>query len=97
MVADRKKRLLAAAVVLAVTIALLVATATRGSAQLVAGPNTGGVIDGVRGRLSAVVTAIGRPNGVAYGAGAVWITDSADDLLLRVDSAYGVPELGHSG
>ena len=29
--------------------------------------------------LSAVVTGVGRPNGVAYGAGAVWITDSADD------------------
>ena len=72
---------------LAVTIALLVAASTRGSAHLAAGPDTVGVIDAGQADLSAVVTGVGRPNGVAYGAGAVWVTDSADDLLLRVNSA----------
>jgi YVTN family beta-propeller protein len=81
------KRLSAVAVALAVAIALLVAVTSRGSAQLTAGPNTVGVIDGGQARLSAVVTGIGRPNGVAYGAGSVWVTDSADNKVLQVDSA----------
>ena len=82
-----RKRRLAVAGALAVAIALLVAVTTRGPAQLAAGPNTVGMIDGGQDRLSAVVTGVGRPNGVAYGAGAVWVTDSADNMLLRVDPA----------
>ena len=81
------KRLLTIAAALAVAIALLVAVTSRDSAQLVAGPDTVGVIDAGQARLSAVVTAVGRPNGVAYGAGAVWVTDSADNMLLRIDPA----------
>ena len=79
--------LLAVAVALTAAIALLVVAAGRGPAHLAAGPNTIGVIDGGQAGLSAVVTGVGRPNGIASGAGAVWVTDSADDLLLRVDSA----------
>ena len=81
------KRLLAVAGALTVAIALLVVVAGRGQAHLAAGPNTVGVIDGGQPSLSAVVTGVGRPNGIVSGAGAVWVTDSADDLLLRVDSA----------
>ena len=81
------KRLVAVAAALAVVIALAVAMTTREPAQLTAGPNTVGVIDGGQARLSAVVTGVGRPNGVAYGAGAVWVTDSAANMLLRVDPA----------
>ena len=81
------KRLAAVAAALAVVIALPVAMTTREPAQLTAGPNTVGVIDGGQARLSAVVTGVGRPNGVAYGAGAVWVTDSAANMLLRVDPA----------
>ena len=81
------KRLAAIAVALAVVIALPVAMATRERAQLTAGPNTVGVIDGGQERLSAVVSGVGRPNGVASGAGASWVTDSADNMLLRVDPA----------
>ena len=95
---NRRKGLLAVAGALTVAIAVLVAGATRGSAQLAAGPNTVGVIDDAGGDLSAVVTGVGRPSGVAYGAGAVWITDSADDLLLRADSAGQVTDsiqVGH--
>ena len=83
----RPKRLPAVAAALAVVIALLVAVTTRAPAQVAAGPNTVGVIDGGAARLSAVVTGVGRPNGVAYGAGAVWVTDSADNKLLQVDPA----------
>jgi ABC-type transport system substrate-binding protein/DNA-binding SARP family transcriptional activator len=81
---SRKKRLLALAAAVAVAGALLVAVTTRGPAQLTAGPDTVGVIGTGPGGLSAVVTGVGRPNGVAYGAGAAWVTDSADDLLLKV-------------
>jgi ABC-type transport system substrate-binding protein/DNA-binding SARP family transcriptional activator len=81
------KRLTAAAAAVAAAIALLVGATTRAPAQLAAGPNTVGVIDGGQARLSAVVTGLGRPNGVAYGAGSVWVTDSADNMLLRIDPA----------
>ena len=34
-----------------------------------------------------MVTGTGRPGGIAHGAGATWITDTADNLLLRVNPA----------
>ena len=90
----RRRRLLAAAgTSLAVTLALFMTGPSQGaggSAPVVAGPNTVGIIDGSRNVVSGVVRGIGRPGGVAYAAGATWITDSADDLLLRVDSAQQV-------
>jgi ABC-type transport system substrate-binding protein/DNA-binding SARP family transcriptional activator len=82
-----RRRLVAAAGGLALVLALLVAATTHGSARLAAGPDSVGVIDGATADLSAVVTRVGRPDGIASGAGAVWVTDSADDLLLRVDPA----------
>jgi YVTN family beta-propeller protein len=72
-------------VVLAVS--LFMAVAARGSAHIVAGANTVAMIDTGQAGLSGVVTGVGRPNGVADGPGAVWISDSADDLLLRADQA----------
>ena len=66
----RRRRLLAVAAALAVTLALLVVATTHGSARLDARPDSVGVIDGAQADLSAVVTGVGRPNGVAYGAGA---------------------------
>jgi YVTN family beta-propeller protein len=90
--ADRKKRLLAVAGALALVVSLLVVVAARGSAHLAAAANTVGVIDTGQPDLSAVVTGVGRPNGVASGAGAVWVTDSVDDQLLRVDSADQVDD-----
>jgi ABC-type transport system substrate-binding protein/DNA-binding SARP family transcriptional activator/streptogramin lyase len=73
----------AGAVLLAGGLAILPAT----QASLRAGPNTVAVIDGSRNTVSAVVAGAGPPGGVAYGAGATWVTDTADDMLLRVDSA----------
>jgi DNA-binding SARP family transcriptional activator/streptogramin lyase len=86
----RTRRLMAVAVAVAVAIALLAAVTARGRAPVAAGPNTVGVIDSGQDRLSAVVTGVGRPDGIAYGAGAVWVTDSADNMLLRVNSARQV-------
>jgi ABC-type transport system substrate-binding protein len=84
---NRARRLIAAATAAAVAIALLTAVTIHDPAQLAAGPNTVGVIDAGQAALTAVVTGVGRPNGVAYGAGAAWVTDSADGLLFRVDPA----------
>jgi YVTN family beta-propeller protein len=92
-VTRRTQLLTAAAASLAVVLAVLMGSSPRGHAGLgsvAAGPDTVGVIDGPTDVVAGVVTGTGRPDGVAYGAGAAWITDSADDLLLRVDSAYQV-------
>jgi YVTN family beta-propeller protein len=85
--ADRKKWLLAVGGAVVLAAALLVAVTGHGGAHLVAAANTVGVIDTGQADLSGVVTGVGRPNGIAVGAGAVWVTDSADDKLLRVDAA----------
>jgi YVTN family beta-propeller protein len=90
--ADRKKRLLAVAGAVVLAVSLLVAVASRGGPHLVAAANTVGVIDTGQASLNAVVTGVGRPSGVAAGAGAVWVTDSADDQLLRVNSAGQVDD-----
>jgi YVTN family beta-propeller protein len=85
----RLKQLAGAGTLAVVTLALLMVGFSRssgGAATPAAGPDTVGVIDSARNVLSGVVTGAARPNGVAYGAGAVWITDSAADLLLQVDS-----------
>jgi ABC-type transport system substrate-binding protein/DNA-binding SARP family transcriptional activator/streptogramin lyase len=88
--AARRARLVTAvAVVLAVTVALLLdgSSVSRGpAASLMAGPDTVGIIDGSHNVLSGVVTGAARPGGVAYGAGATWITDTADNQLLRVNN-----------
>ena len=91
--AYRARLLTAAAGALAVTLALLLggSSASRGpAASLTAGPNTVGVIDASRDVLTGVVPGRGRPGGVAYGAGATWITDTADGLLLQVNPARQV-------
>jgi YVTN family beta-propeller protein len=90
--ADRKKRLLAVAGAVVLGVSLLVAVAARGGPHLVAAANTVGVIDTGQTGLSAVVTGVGRPSGVASGHGAVWVTDSADDQLLRVDAGGQVDD-----
>jgi YVTN family beta-propeller protein len=48
------------------------------------------VIDATQGVVTGVVSGAGRPAGLAYGAGAAWITDSSDGFLLRVNSAHRV-------
>jgi ABC-type transport system substrate-binding protein/DNA-binding SARP family transcriptional activator len=88
--AFRARVLTAAAAVFAVTVALLLggSAGPRGpAASRAAGPDTVGVIDASRNALGEVVTGIGRPGGIAYGMGATWVTDTADDQLIRVNRA----------
>ena len=85
--ADSRKRLLAVGGAVVLAVSVLVAVAARGGPHFVAAANTVGVIDTGQPGLSAVVTGVGRPSGVAAGAGAVWVTDSANDLLSRINPA----------
>jgi len=71
---------LVAAAVGAVLLAFLLPS---GSTALTATPNSIGVVHGKHVR--AVITGGGKPGGIAYGAGAVWVTDTASDQLLRID------------
>ncbi len=92
---QRRRLLAGTATVLAVTLALIITGALTGSARpapAAAGPNTVAVVDGSRSVMGGIVAGAGRPNGIAYGDGAAWITDSAGDLLLRVDSARRVTD-----
>jgi ABC-type transport system substrate-binding protein/DNA-binding SARP family transcriptional activator len=84
---NRARLLTAAGAAVAITFALLLggSPGSRRPASLKAGPDTVGVVEGSRDALTAVVTGIGRPGGVAYGAGATWITDTADDRLMQVN------------
>ena len=100
---SRRAQLLTAAVgCLAILVAVLAGAASIGArgpaAPVVAGPNTVAVIDASRNVLAGELTSIGRPGGIAHGAGATWVTDTADDMLLRVDSADQVVDripVGH--
>jgi ABC-type transport system substrate-binding protein/DNA-binding SARP family transcriptional activator len=67
-------------------VAAILAVALSGSEAraLAAAPNSVGVVDGRHDRLQMVIRAGGEPGGIAAGAGAVWVTDTASDLLLRV-------------
>jgi ABC-type transport system substrate-binding protein/DNA-binding SARP family transcriptional activator/streptogramin lyase len=51
---------------------------------LTAAPNSVGVVDGRNNQVRLVIKAAGEPGGIAAGAGAVWVTDTASDLLLRI-------------
>jgi YVTN family beta-propeller protein len=83
--------LAAAVTALAVVLTLLIAGSFGSVGKpVVAGPDTVAVIGGSRNVVSAVVNGVVRPNGVAYGLGAGWITDSVENLLLRVDGAHQV-------
>jgi len=70
-------------VAVAVIAALLAFLLPSGSKALTAAPNSIGVLDG--NHVRAVITGGGAPGGIAYGAGAVWVTDTASDQLLRID------------
>jgi peptide/nickel transport system substrate-binding protein len=66
-------------------VAILAVTLSGEEARaLTAAPNSVGVVDGKHARLQTVIRAGGEPGGIAAGAGAVWVTDTASDLLLRI-------------
>jgi ABC-type transport system substrate-binding protein/DNA-binding SARP family transcriptional activator len=66
--------------------AAILALALSGEAtrSLVAAPNSIGVVDGRRDVVRTVIKAGGEPGGIAAGEGAVWVTDTASDLVLRI-------------
>lgn len=47
--------------------------------------NSVGIIDTGRGELTGLVRTGGPPGAIAAGVGAVWETDTGDDLLLEID------------
>jgi YVTN family beta-propeller protein len=81
------RRLFALAGTTAVAAAVLVAVVAGRHNQLIAGPDSVALISAGHGGLSAVATGVGRPSGIAFGAGNVWVTDSSDDQLLRISAA----------
>ena len=74
---------LAGLIVAAAVVALLVTHLSSDAHALRAVPNSVGVLEG--SKVRAVITGGGEPGGIAYGAGAVWIADTAEDLVLRID------------
>ena len=88
--ARRGRLVLPAAAGVALVVALLaggVLAGRRGASPAPVRPDTVAVVDAGRNVLAGDVTGVGRPGGVTYGAGATWVTDTADNLLLRVDPA----------
>ena len=77
---------------LALLLVLLVTSsgAPHESALVTPSPDTVGVIDATQGAVTGVVSGIGGPAGLAYGAGSAWITDSSAGFLLRINSAHQV-------
>jgi YVTN family beta-propeller protein len=84
-VGDRVPLLLAAAGVLIAVVVPLAVVLSAGRSRLMAPANSVGVIDADRNALSAVVRGVLRPNGIAYGEGAAWVTDNVNDVVLRID------------
>ena len=83
----RRNSVLALVAVLAAAgVAVLLAVSLTGGATraLAAAPNSVGVVDGKHNEVRAVIRAGGEPGGIAAGAGAVWVTDTASDLALRI-------------
>jgi peptide/nickel transport system substrate-binding protein len=81
-----REALAVAGLLVAAFVAAVVAMRlSSGTKALLPVPNSIGVLDGTHNDVHAVITGGGEPGGIAYGAGAVWIADTAEDLVLRVD------------
>jgi peptide/nickel transport system substrate-binding protein len=68
----------------AVAAILAVVLSGKEARALAAAPNSVGVVDGRHGRVRLVIKAGGELGGIAAGEGAVWVTDTSSDLLLRI-------------
>jgi YVTN family beta-propeller protein len=64
---------------------VVVLLASAGSTALTARADSLAVLDPTTGMLQTVIAAGGPPGGIAAGAGSIWETDTADDLLLQID------------
>jgi len=83
----RARRLLAAGSALAVAAAVCVVVVARpwaGEAPTQLPADSVSLIDPAGGLVGAAVP-VGSPEGVAYGEGSVWVVDSTDGKLFRVD------------
>ena len=88
IVAARRVRLAAAVGgSLALIAALLWAGSGPRASPVSAAPDTVAVINASRAGLTSVVAGVGRPGGIASGAGVAWVTDTADGMLLQIDRA----------
>jgi DNA-binding SARP family transcriptional activator len=67
-----------------VAAVLAVALSGKETRALAATPNSVGVVDGRHDQVRLVIRAGGEPGGIAAGEGAVWVTDTASDLLIRI-------------
>jgi ABC-type transport system substrate-binding protein/DNA-binding SARP family transcriptional activator len=86
--ARRGRLLLAAGLIVFIAAALgFGLRLSRGPATIEARPNSIGVIDADHTSLSHVIEGGGQLGGIAYGEGGAWVTDTADDVVLRIDSA----------
>jgi peptide/nickel transport system substrate-binding protein len=83
--------------VLAAVMAFVAARVTSHAPTVVAAANSVGIIDPGGDAIRSVVDVGGRPRGIASGAGATWVTDAANDLLLRIDRNGAVERIpvGH--
>ena len=83
--------------VLAAATAFTAIRLTSGAAARLASANSIGIIDARGDAIRAVVDTGGQPRGIALGAGATWVTDAANDLLLRIDRSGAVERIpvGH--
>jgi peptide/nickel transport system substrate-binding protein len=98
--ARRRRYFVAGAVAVAVVALATTLTALRFASDaptLVAAANSVGIIDPRGGAIRAVVDVGGQPRGIASGAGATWITDAANDLLLQIDQNGAIERIpvGH--
>jgi DNA-binding SARP family transcriptional activator/ABC-type transport system substrate-binding protein len=86
---------LAAAALAATT--LVASRFTPGAPTLLAAANSVGIIDPRGAAIRSVVDTGGLPHGIAWGAGATWVTDSTNDLLLQIDRKGAVERIpvGH--
>jgi ABC-type transport system substrate-binding protein/DNA-binding SARP family transcriptional activator len=87
--------MLAIAAVIAGAIATTRVTVESGTVEVLA--NSVAVIDTSKNAVRAVLHRAAPPGGIASGAGAVWVSDTANDQLLRIDPRLGVQRIavGH--
>ena len=84
----RKRPLLAVAgLLLAAVLAGAIFAFTSGGGSVEVGPNSVGVIDPTRNRVSAQVSVGRRPDAVVVGEGSVWVANLDDETLSRIDPA----------
>ena len=77
---------LVAAGVAAAIVAGVVFVFTRGAEASSGIPaNTAALLNGSGAEIEAEVPVTGRPGGIAVGAGSVWVTDTVEGTVLRID------------